>query len=1125
MTEGRVALTRILAIHWYGFRQILDIDGATVVAGGFGTGKSALLDLVQYVMLGGHQWRPNRSAAGHRKSRDLVSYCLCDTNTERDGKTHYVRNSGVTIAALEFTWPGKSPARRETWGVRVQFDSATSEPKLIWFFVSSRLEWSDLAPDGVLLDEDVFRTRVRRDFDGAVFHRATDYLEEMSAPRHLHFDRTQMNKTMPKAIAFEPEENFERFIREFLLEPNPVEVREVRQSLGAHREMQARLARLNDEREFLQRIAGSHASYSLARRNAALQAHAKTVLERAEAAERLAESEARLAREIEKHSSDTIQSDHAKSELEVIISRRAEVLLSAANDPDTAKLEEWERKARMLGEKLTHLREAQRLATQQLDQRADHWIAWLRRGDTLDLEGLKPVIHIDPSHLASLREGPSRAAFHALGSLALRFHEIFLQTDALLQPARDALKGADRRLQELGRDLESIGQHQTPGTFPLFTALKQKLGGLRRTPEQLCRQVEVKPHEARWWPTLELFLGQNRYAILVDPGDYPDALRILRETAPGREGEVLVNPVEALAMNRTVMANSLATKLDVADETARAYIHHLLGDVLCVETAADLDRTDAACAITADGLLKQAPARRRLREESEPRFTLGREGLERMRRERVQEQGVVRAQRDTQERRLKDVHEWLDFGKRSGLGDATLPDRSAELPELPQLQKDFEVAKETAHLLNTPEREDRIHQLHALDQRKAELDGELALYAQARQTYLLRKTQLNEQVDSAAETLERIHQAMDLNRAQMPTDILETDLLEFLAPLLAERTVWRTRIDNAHARAADFREQARDLRNERNNLRRALSEARDEKGVRRHPQWLDHDSEEESNERWDRRLHLLVTHEIEKHQTLAAEKKREWEDRLKDQVLDKLNERLRDAEGTVRQLRQYLDRDVGRYRYRVSQKRDPAMATLWYLLDTGFEPSDDLMQGVKNEDVERAKEELMRAVETADSPHAEERALRLLDYRNYHRYDVVMEPLHGGAAISLTRSVSKMSGGENQAPFFICMLAAFHRVYDVGSQRYRQNLGMVVMDEAFSKLSGDGIEDCLALARNFQLQLLMAVPIDRLGVMHPYADTTILCRKFEHRAADGYITRIDNVPTRLSPDQVREAVE
>lgn len=185
MNEQRVRLSRVLAVNWYGFRQIIDLDGDSVIAGAFGTGKSALLDLIQYVMLGGHQWRPNRAAAaGRGKNRDLVSYCLCDTNTERDGQPHYVRSSGVTIAALEFTWRGKGEPRRETWGVRVQYDSPTSDPKLTWFFVPERLEWSDLAPDGKnMLDDDAFRTSVRRDFAGAVFSRAVDYLDEMAAPR------------------------------------------------------------------------------------------------------------------------------------------------------------------------------------------------------------------------------------------------------------------------------------------------------------------------------------------------------------------------------------------------------------------------------------------------------------------------------------------------------------------------------------------------------------------------------------------------------------------------------------------------------------------------------------------------------------------------------------------------------------------------------------------------------------------------------------------------------------------------------------------------------------------------------------------------------------------------------
>jgi uncharacterized protein YPO0396 len=87
VSDQRISISRVLAINWYGFRQILDISNHTLIAGAFGTGKTALLDLMQYVLLGEH-WRPNRAAAGNARSRSLVSYCLCDTNTVRDGEPH-----------------------------------------------------------------------------------------------------------------------------------------------------------------------------------------------------------------------------------------------------------------------------------------------------------------------------------------------------------------------------------------------------------------------------------------------------------------------------------------------------------------------------------------------------------------------------------------------------------------------------------------------------------------------------------------------------------------------------------------------------------------------------------------------------------------------------------------------------------------------------------------------------------------------------------------------------------------------------------------------------------------------------------------------------------------------------
>ena len=132
----------------------------------------------------------------------------------------------------------------------------------------------------------------------------------------------------------------------------------------------------------------------------------------------------------------------------------------------------------------------------------------------------------------------------------------------------------------------------------------------------------------------------------------------------------------------------------------------------------------------------------------------------------------------------------------------------------------------------------------------------------------------------------------------------------------------------------------------------------------------------------------------------------------------------------------------------------------------------------------------------------------------------------GAPPISLGRSGRNLSGGENQAPFFISMLAAFRRVYSLGNRLSdrSQQLGLVVMDEAFSKLSGDGIDDCLALAKEFQLQLVMAFPPERLGVMVPHAQTVIMCQKEVERDAQGYVTGIEQIPHLTTMAEALEAL-
>jgi hypothetical protein len=1115
MNDRRISLTRILAIHWYGFRQILDVSNDLLISGKFGTGKSALLDLMQYVLLG-ENWRPNRAAAGNARSRSLVSYCLCATNLFKEGEPHFTRSSGVTVIGLEFKWPlekGQDEPRRETWGVRIEFSSPTAEPKPTYFLIPERVEWASLAPNGQMLDEESFRTWIRRDFGREyLFGRQKDYLAEMATPHHLYFDADQFRKTFPKAIAFEPEENVEKFIRDFILEENPLDVRDVKTAVGAYRETQARLDTQEDEAGYLRRIAQLHGEFEKAQRDAAIYHHTGQALEHT----RLSELVERHKNEI-KSLEDKFAADNAMFDAKLKERNSLDQLLKEfVLDADEAQLEQAQNEKHELVREVASLREAQKTVRDRLRNRASGWTNWLKRGATLQLEGLKDLLAVDDEWLASLRSNDELQGLNTLPLLAEKFNDLFRKVGTALAPVERQVESDSAALRQLAEDLERLERNETPGAFPLFQSIKAKLASSATPPEQLCRLVEVKPDEEDWRQALELFLGRNRFAVVVSPADYRMALDVLKKTPPGREPESLVHPREAAELRADVRPGSLAEKVEVKHETAAVFVRHLLGNVMAVERVEDLDNCERG--ITREGIFKQPPTRRRLRQLPGFEFTLGTEGLKRLKAAAINKQRELMGIRATRLALIESVHQWLEGGKQAGLGDARLPDRSTELSRIPQLVEKLETLKTKIDLLATDERKARLKKRDDLQISLGAANVKLGELNNAREGFKQKHKELEDALNSATEDMDEARLELEASRTKLPGGILNAELDAVLNKFLGEHQKWADRLEAARKRNEESNLGSVNARNARDSVRRELTTSE------RHPEYRhDFPVDEPDNTRWSARLAELDEIVLPKFRTLAAERRKDWEKRLQESVLDRLNERLKDAERTVKQLRDYLDRDIGKHRYRISQKRDSAFGPLWKLLDSGFEPTDELLKASRNDEVQQALNQLMAAVESSDQQ--DDRAKRLLDYRFYHRYDLemVLAGRPDAPPISLGRSGRSLSGGENQAPFFISMLSAFHRVYDLGPGR-SQHIGLVVMDEAFSKLSADGVEDCLELARNFQLQLVLAFPPEKLGVMAPYADTVIMCRKQEERDATGYVTRIDNVPTLLTSEQVAESL-
>lgn len=1108
----RVTLSRVLAVNWYGYRQFIDVAGLSLITGANGSGKSALLDLIQFVMLGEQQSRFNKAAAGAGSGRSLRGYCLCDTNTlGRDGQERYLRPSSVTLAGLEFTWPlqpGETEPRRETWGARIEYESPTAKPSSIWFRTGRRLEWPDFlnaeaGPQAMqFLPEDEFRTRVKRELDGDVWDRQKAYLDEMALRSHLGFDSEQMGKTLPRAMAFEPESNFEKFVREFLLEPGMPDVRAVKASVDAHRRAQERLEKMFNQLERLTRISTHHQGWLSSKRESGLYMHLSDALKHEEALENLHRSRAALEDRRAEHADNQQAHEAAVEEREHL--RGAVEAARAALGDKAQRLEENDRQRRSVQKEVDRLDATASSLRELIHGHLRHWQDWTLHAARLGLQNSDAASQA----ISAMQSKDMSRALSAARDTGRAYMQLRDEALEQLRPVEARLAEYEVRKAVLHKDLAQLREGQAMPS-PVLNALLAR--GQKAV--ALGRVVEVKPTAEKWWPLLEAVLGANRRAVLAD--DFRAAWDQAQQTPSPQEP--IIHPNEAAKATGKVEKGSLREMLETKHEMAGQVLDHLLGGIIAVNKSSQLDKHERALSL--DGWLKDPPRRVKLMPEKE--LTLGEEGLRRLRDTRESELRDTEAVIAEVRHDCDDLRAFLNRGNDWRLDRFSVPEGAEEVHRLVKLREELGELQSTWDLLATP---DNVQAMENLRVQNATLEGvheRIGSLKSAITAFTVEENRLTETITKDEFNEEQARLARQASRA-LVRSVQEDEIAQRIAAERQKTTSWRRSIEMAAAMAHQLESRAHEARRLRDEQRLEL--------VAVHAELSDAlDPQAEDNDAYDRRREELETHELERFKAAAEEAKREWEDRLQHQVLDVLREKLSEAERTKRELNRAMDHEIGGWRYQLTSRADKAHTAIWTLVEKGLPTGEEmeLFNANAREDIERAKVELMAAIDAADNPE-DKRHQRALDYRYYHHWDIEAKPAGRGdaAAISLNKSAKKQSGGENQAPFFVATLAAFRRVYDLGRREDAQNLGLVVMDEAFSKLSGDRIDDCLAMARNFGLQLIMAFPEDRLPTMFQHADTVVQCRvERTYDKQNEQIQNIENWVVRVEGARLAELME
>ena len=109
-----------------------------------------------------------------------------------------------------------------------------------------------------------------------------------------------------------------------------------------------------------------------------------------------------------------------------------------------------------------------------------------------------------------------------------------------------------------------------------------------------------------------------------------------------------------------------------------------------------------------------------------------------------------------------------------------------------------------------------------------------------------------------------------------------------------------------------------------------------------------------------------------------------------------------------------------------------------------------------------------------------------VDYRTYLDYDIKVTNRVTGQQAYLSRVSRDSSGGENQAPFYVAICASLLQIYEKSENSIR----LVLLDEAFSKMTSDRIRPMMELFRRLQLQVLLISTVEKSTAIQPYCDIT-----------------------------------
>lgn len=1089
-------LERMHLVQFFLFEaQSLQFDRTSAIIAPNGAGKSALLDALQIVLLGGDRRyiHFNAQAGGKARARSIRDYCLGVYRSGDDGRK---RRTATTYISLVFRDQDSGLPLTAGIALGASVDEPDHRQHGLYLLPGVALPLEDhverIKGKELPLEWSRFRElagrRCREAGTSPEFHASgerfvRDLLTRVRASPGAHPDFNAFRKAFQNALNLQRVEDVDLFVRTLVAEDRPTDVARFRSLLDSFRQIKERIEQLQHRIDAADRVDSQYgkiaaqsvraASYRALAAEYERDLFSEQVETAQDEVEGAGEALAALGRSLEEARIERGRLredyDQARARLQGREGYGEQAQLDELAERDLGRLQQLKTALlRGINDVRERFRDLGRLGLPTVDAgalanaRAD-WDAW---HDALAALPADAALPWTPEEL----HAQAKAALAAAAPLVAAVEGHARGRHAALEQAQDRLATARQNLKRL-----AAGQAElNPDAVRLMNYLRDEAIDA----QPVCDLVRVT--DPAWQQAIEAYLRGNVEALLIAEKDEERAVKLYRSLRDGRSvyGVKLALSSQARGTRSAEpAAGSVAALLTGDSAEALAFLRRQLGELRCVDSEAELVRSRQGLA--RDGLLAKGGSIERLRLPTAAELKIGasssRERARALREDAEAAEADVR-RLEPELKRAEDCQRGMarmadPEGLAQGLHAQVLEHRQVEAryrseqdsreaalgPDLLRMSERVAALKQEAETAETLVERLISEETLARSTLKQKQDLLDALRLEAEKAARAAVEAFRDP-DVDANLLERHRDELD----QKLTDLKgradtcrkrERDNTEQLQKLLPE--AWSALQQYANMHGVELAFEASQWRDARGFLQGELTRLRDTELV---------NYQAEARQAYDTA--------VETFRSNVANTLHDNFVRLKTQI-DALNRTLRNSPA-------FSNNERYRFHYEVLPEYRDLHGFIARVADLGGE---DNLFGSAGE-VPAAFAELVdesASVRTIDSP--------LDDYRRFFQFGVQIR--QGERVIgTLSERMRSGSGGEHRAPLYVIAGAALAAAYGK-SEAHPGGLGLVLLDEFGDKIDAQNARATTNYLRSLGLQLVLAAPDTAQGTLSGVLDSYI----------------------------------